>query len=207
VDLEGGWLHVRNKTDLGWRVKTGEERSVPLLPEVVAVLRSVIGKRKGGPVFVREKLVGKRPTLVGDRRELARVCEERQQAARVDGQPLARAEAHAIAFGVWWDAGVVKADAVRTSFVRVMKRIGHPEATCPKSWRHSFATLLQDANVDPLIRQRTLGHKPTNSSGLGMTANYTHTRPETQREQVERALRLWPDSLSLGLEFARRRQH
>jgi hypothetical protein len=31
LDLEGGWLHVRNKTGLGWRVKTGNERSVPLL--------------------------------------------------------------------------------------------------------------------------------------------------------------------------------
>jgi len=70
---------------------------------------------------------------------------------------------------------VVKADVVRNSFVRIMKSLGHPEATCPKSWRHSFATLLQDANVAPLIRQQVLGHKPTNSNGLGMTANYTHT--------------------------------
>ena len=23
LDLEKGWLHVRNKVDLGWRVKTG----------------------------------------------------------------------------------------------------------------------------------------------------------------------------------------
>jgi integrase len=30
VDLERGWLHVRNKTDLGWRVKTGHDRPVPL---------------------------------------------------------------------------------------------------------------------------------------------------------------------------------
>jgi hypothetical protein len=56
---------------------------------------------------------------------------------------------------VWCDAGAIKADAVRNSFVRIMEDIGHPEATCPKSWRHSFATLLQDANVDPLIRQIT----------------------------------------------------
>jgi integrase len=104
---------------------------------------------------------------------------------------------------VWWDAGVVKADVVRTSFVRTMKRVGHPEATCPKSWRHSFATLLQDANVDPLIRQQALGHKPTNGSGLGMTANYTHTRDETRREQIEGALRRWPDSLRYALERVR----
>ena len=35
--------------------------------------------------------------------------------------------------------------------------LGLEEATCPKSWRHTFATLLQDSNVDPLVRQITLG--------------------------------------------------
>jgi integrase len=99
---------------------------------------------------------------------------------------------------VWREAGAVKSDAVRRSFIRIAAAIGHPEATCPKSWRHTFATLLQDANVDPLIRQRTLGHTPTAGSGLGMTAVYTHTRPETQRQQVDDALRRWPESLRLA---------
>jgi len=46
--------------------------------------------------------------------------------------------------------------------------------------------LLQDANVDPLIRQQTLGHKPTNSNGLGMTGNYTHTRQKTKSNKSTR---------------------
>jgi integrase len=50
-----------------------------------------------------------------------------------------------------------------------------------------------------LIRQQTLGHKPTDSNGLGMTGNYTHTRPETQRQQIEQALRE-PESLAFALE-------
>jgi hypothetical protein len=62
---------------------------------------------------------------------------------------------------------------------------------------------LQDANIDPLIRQITLGHKPTNCNGLGMTGSYTHTRPETQRQQIEQALRRWPKSLSLARTFGR----
>ena len=67
VDLTGGWLHIRNKPGLGWRVKTGNERSVPLLAEVVAVLRSVIGDRVVGPVFLRERIRdGHQPLLVGD---------------------------------------------------------------------------------------------------------------------------------------------
>ena len=197
VDLREGWLFVRNKTELGWRVKTGQERSVPLLPEVVRVLRSVIGKRRAGPVFLREKLVGKTPDLMGDRRELEQVCRNRRQEAT---QPLSRSEESGIARKIWREAGAVKADAIRTSFVRIMKSLGHPESTCPKSWRHSFATLLQDANVDPLIRQQTLGHRPTNGNGLGMTGNYTHTRSETLREQIVQALRRWPESLRYAVE-------
>ena len=34
-----GWMHVRNKPELGWRIKTRRERSVPLVDELVAVLR------------------------------------------------------------------------------------------------------------------------------------------------------------------------
>ncbi|MCE9531922.1 MAG: site-specific integrase [Planctomycetes bacterium] len=199
IDLDGGWLHVRNKTELGWRIKTGTERRVPLLSEVISVLRLVIGNRVAGPVFLRERFRdGCLPELVGGRRELERACAQRE---RQSGGALSRNERLQIARGVWRDAGTIKADRIRITFVRVMKAIGKPEATCPKSWRHTFATLLQDANVDPLIRQITLGHKPTASTGLGMTGNYTHTRPGTQREQIENALRRWPKSLKLALTF------
>ena len=54
--------------------------------------------------------------------------------------------------------------------------------------------------IDPLIRQQTLGHRPTTSNGLGMTGTYTHTRPETQRQQIEQALRHWPESLRYAME-------
>ncbi|NMG22959.1 tyrosine-type recombinase/integrase [Brasilonema bromeliae] len=193
VDLADGWLHVRNKVELGWRVKTGQERVVPLLPEVVAVLRTVVGMRTRGPVFLRERFHARRASVAGDRRELGKALRDRRGAA---GRPLTRAEEAALAGKLWWDAGAVRADKVRQVFVRGMAAIGRPDATCPKSWRHTFATLLQDANVDPLIRQQVLGHKPTLGAGLGMTAHYTHTRPETRREQVERALRRWPASLA-----------
>jgi integrase len=194
LDLAGGWLHVRNKPGLDWRVKTGAERIVPLLPEVVAVLRRVVGERTVGPVFRRARIAAGQSRLVGDARllaaELDRRCGARSGTmTRIDRARLGRS--------VWCDAGAVKADAVRQSFIRVAAAIGIPEATCPKSWRHTFATLMQDSNVDPLIRQQTLGHRPTSGSGLGMTAVYTHTRPETLREQVFSALRRWPESIEL----------
>lgn len=200
IDWHGGWLHVHNKLALGWRIKTGGERSIPLLPEVIGVLRRVIGKRTVGPVFLRETLQSGRHAvaLVGARAELERVCGLRQAAGSAG---LSRSQLHRIARTVWRDAGAVKPDAIRLSFMRLMRGLGHPEATCPKSWRHTFATLLQDANVDPLVRQITLGHKPSSGGGLGMTAQYTHTRPETQRQQIEQALRRWPASLALAHQF------
>jgi integrase len=199
VDLTTGWLQVRNKTALGWRIKTGNERQVPLLPEVVAVIRHVIGERRCGPVFLRDRFSEKvRPPLIADRRGLERVCQDRQLAC---GKVLSRVEILRLARSIWREAGAVKADVIRNSFIRIARAIDHPEATCPKSWRHTFATLLQDANVDPLVRQITLGHKPTTGAGLGMTANYTHTRPETQRQQIEQALRLWPQSLEVARGF------
>jgi integrase len=199
VDLNAGWLHVRNQTALGWRVKTGSARDVPLLPEVAAVLRRVIGDRTAGPVFLRKRFAGGiLPPLVGDRKELERICAERQHAA---GLSRSRAELLRIARTVWRDAGAIQAEAIRTAFIRVMRVIGHPEATCPKSWRHTFATLLQAGGVDPLIRQLVLGHQPTSDRGLGMTSVYTHPWPWVQRQQVEQALRQWPQSLTLAGHF------
>jgi integrase len=155
VDLEGGWLTVRNKPELGWRVKTGNGRKVPLLPEVVAVLRAVLGNRREGVLFQREGCEKRPPKLSGN--EQALIAEVRSRLAAV-GRPAFRKEEHRVVRGVWQQAGCILADRIRISFCRVMRRIGHPQSTCPKSWRHSFATLLQDANVDPLIRQIVMGH-------------------------------------------------
>jgi len=158
VDLAGGWLHVRNKVELGWRIKTGQERVVPLLPEAVEVVRRVIGTRLRGPVFLREKLAGRVPLVVADSRGLERLLRDRRVAG---GRALTRTEEATLAKKLWWDAGAVKPDQLRVSFVRAAAAIGHPESTCPESWRHTYATLLQDANVAPLIRQQVMGHKPS----------------------------------------------
>ncbi|MGO8745943.1 MAG: hypothetical protein ACLQNE_08125 [Thermoguttaceae bacterium] len=66
--------------------------------------------------------------------------------------------------------------------------------------RSSFDTV----NVDPLIRQITLGHAPEGGApggGPGMTAVYTHTRLETQRREILRAVRLRPESLTQEKRF------
>ncbi len=108
-------------------------------------------------------------------------------------EPLTRAQQAKVARGLWRDLGALKADSIRNSFIGTATAAGLEDVTCPKSWRHTFATLLQDARVDPLVRQITLGHAPTGGdSALGMTGVYTHTRPETQRQEILRACGFGP---------------
>jgi integrase len=206
LDLDGGWLRVRNKAELGWRIKTGRERSVPLVKEVIAVLRRVIGSRREGPVFLRQQH-DRRATPLGPvgRSGMQHVLAERLREfeARAGVSPTREQESR-ITRMVWRDAGAIRSEAIRQSFIRTARTAGLLAATCPKSWRHTFATLLQDANVDPLIRQITLGHQSqgVDRGALGMTSVYTHTRPTTQKEQIERALHQWPASLALASEWS-----
>ena len=201
IDLGGRWLHIRNKPELGWSVKTRNERSVPLVRELCEVLRRVIGDRTAGLVFRRPRFSGSESDCAAaDLQQLIRVFQARSTIeVRRAGTDLSRIEKLRLAQRVWHDAGALDPDQVRTTFIRIAKRCGLDDATCPKSWRHTFATLLQDANVDPLLRQITLGHQPSGAGGaLGMTSVYTHSRPETQSREIERALRIWPQSLMVA---------
>ena len=210
LDLEQGWLHVRNKVELGWRIKTGVERRIPLVAELIQLLRMVVGPRTAGPVFLQKRFwAGAVAIPTCDRAGLAHLLEQRiQDAEQRQAGPLARVDKLRLARSAWRNAGALNGDDIRNSFIRIAQYAGLSAATCPKSWRHTFATLLQDANVDPLIRQLTLGHKPTNlSEGLGMTGRYSHSRPETQKSSIDRALRLWPGSLELVVQMSTGEQH
>jgi integrase len=205
LDLEQGWLRICNKPELGWRIKTRRERVVPLIDELITVLRRVIGDRQAGPVFLRQQFNLNHQRLASAGRDaLARAVADRvQKTEEQTDQNLSRQQRAGVARTVWRDAGALRSDRIRQSFIRLAAATALTGASCPKSWRHSFATLLQDANVDPLIRQLTLGHAPTGSTdSLGMTSVYTHTRRETQRREILRAVRLWPQSLELAQRFA-----
>lgn len=191
----------------GCRVKTRRERQVPLLPEVCSVLRRVIGDRTAGPLFQRPgSLAVRQRWQTAGLTKLIRAVEQAIAAAeRQANRPLARTEIARLQRQVWRDAGALRIDQVRNSFIAVAQSCGLDGATCPKSWRHTFATLLQEGNVDPLIRQLTMGHAPSfgPESALGMTAMYTHTRWSTQQREIARALRLWPASLRLAQQWAK----
>jgi integrase len=195
LDLETGWLRVRNKPELGWQVKTRNERDIPLVPVLKDVLKHWVGDHRTGPVFLQRQYTnGYEPALAGlTKAALVRELTLRNRAREVQsGTGLSRAEQLQTAKAVWLGTGALKTDMVRTEFMGLTAKMGHPEITAPKTLRHSFATILQDANVDPLIRNELMGHVPAGvampGAGLAMTAVYTHTRPETKRQQLEDAL-------------------
>ncbi len=197
LDLTGGWLHIRNKPELDWQVKTRNERSIPLHPQLILLLRKHVGIRRSGPLFTRRGVVCSGLPLTGrTRAALVAELNLRVEAAvqAVDQPPRLLRQRHAK--NVWRDAGAVRPDKLREAFMKLTAQIGMPEVTTPKTLRHLFATTLQDANTDPLIRNQLMGHSaaglPSASGGLGMTSVYTHTRPETLRRQLMEALQDHP---------------
>jgi len=194
LNLNGAALRIRNRPQLGWQVKTRNEREIPLHPTLVEVLRRTLAGRTTGPVFRRRRFsMGVEPELSGRTPEmlvpeLARRASERE---REIGSSLSRAERLGVAKTVWRDAGAIKPERLRLEFMELTAAIGLPRSTAPKLLRHLFATGLQEAGVDPLIRNELMGHVPAGSKGggeLAMTAVYTHTRPETKRRQLDLAL-------------------
>jgi len=186
-DLDGGVLHVTNKADLGWQVKTRSEREIPLHPALVDVLRRAVGNRKVGPAFL-SRAPGRRMGATC----VEKAVEEQTRRAEVEaGRVLDRAERARACRKAWVEAGALTSKTIRREFMRLTLRIGLPEMTEPKVLRHIFATMLQEANVDPLIRMELMGHAPQGgrSGGpLGMTTVYTHSSPATRRSQLLAAL-------------------
>jgi integrase len=209
VDLEQRILRVRNKPHLGWQVKTRNERDIPLVPVLVDVLREFVGARQRGPLVVRRGLQGGSvdgfPFATPD--TMRRHLEQRvRETSAADSAHSERALVQSLSRGVWRDVGAVRTDRIRHEFMRLTRRIGRPELTAPKSLRHLFATGLQDGNVDPLIRCEIMGHATGKTGGgLGMTANYTHTRPETKRKQLEGAL-AGREAVAVAHEWLRNRK-
>lgn len=195
LDLGACVLRVRNKPGLGWQVKTRNEREIPLMPELSEVLRVYLDGRSTGPVFLRrrraeQKSPDQRPDVpAAIELALARCVTDQQQEL---GRTLTRSEWGRLARHAWQELGTVEEGYIRTQFMRLTVTIGMPGCTAPKMLRHMFATSLQEGQVDPLIRNELMGHVAAGVKsagyGLGMTAVYTHTRPETRRKQLETAL-------------------
>ncbi len=158
---------------LGWQVKTRNERDVPLVPMLHNVLRHRVGQRRSGPVFVQRRCFDSHqpPLASRSRKSLEQEVVKRLLAhEKLHEQPPSRADRNDIARTVWRDLGALKEDWIRKDFIQLTKAIGLGEITAPKTLRHTFATILQETDVDPLVRNELMGHAPmgTGLSGSGL---------------------------------------
>jgi len=181
IDFDRGIIRIRPKPELMWFVKTNRERDLAITVEVGQALRKVIGKRRGGFVFLARPFVSgdvalplkaKSPTQSQDWFE--RHLMEVQQAGTSDAKLLAR-HMERVARTV----GKISEKKVRQEFMAVTKAIGRPGVTKVHSLRHLFSTRAQEAGMSPLMVQQILGH-----TTLQMTARYTHLGIEAQRKAL-----------------------
>ncbi|QDU21805.1 tyrosine-type recombinase/integrase [Urbifossiella limnaea] len=193
LDLAAGLVRVRNKPRLGWQVKTRNQRDMPLVPALADVLRVHLAGRTSGPVFLRRTWTADGPRFDAS----SPAALEAELSRRLASRDATRGESdrdvrRRLARRLWRDAGAVDEGRVRVEFIRAAGAAGLAGQTAPKVLRHQFATALQEGRVDPLVRNILMGHAAAGvrsaGHGLGMTAVYTHTRPETVREQLLAAL-------------------
>lgn len=198
IDLSTGWISIRNKPELGWSIKTRNERHIPLIPELKDLIGCLASSRRKGLIFIR--CCASKTFTQLTRKEMETNLQERiRSIEELSGTQIDRLQQHRLAKQLWKDCGAWDPDQIRRRFLAITKKCGWPEATCVKSFRHTFATLLQLANVDPLVRQLTMGHSPQGGNGaLGMTAVYTHTQPEFHSSEICRASLMWPESLEIA---------
>jgi integrase len=211
LDLDQGWLMVRNKPTLGWQVKTRNQRRIPLVPEAAQLLRCVIGNRCSGPVFLRRLLATREAAAWWAEQSQAELEAEVQR--RVESKALlagqvTRADRRRICRRLWVEMGAVKEDRLRNEFMGLTRRIGVAQLTAPKLLRHTFATILQEERVDPLIRNQLMGHaladQHRSKGPLAMTAVYSHAGPEAIRRQLTDALQDRPGMQVIRQWLARR---
>ncbi|KKK97770.1 hypothetical protein LCGC14_2649420, partial [marine sediment metagenome] len=202
ADLDHATLHICSKADTGWWVKTRTDRAIPLPGPLAELLSRVVAGRRAGVLFSQRGCGDVRTARLPDATHdaLAREHARRLRSASTrPDEPPSPSEQMRLAGRLWLDAGAITNDRIRLEFMRITRRIGLANVTAPKCWRHTFATLMQEAGVDPLIRQQTMGHTPTDRSKgiLGMTGVYTHTPPDLHRQQLQRVLDLRPRSIAL----------
>jgi integrase len=195
LDFEHGLIHVRSKPEFHFTTKTRNARLLPMTEEIRSALCQAISARTAGPVFQRRGFPHRGVTVISGRSlaELQRAFGQFMAGERMlaeQGRPWSReAEARAANRG-WYRMGALRVEDNRREFIRIMRRAGLEGRTCVKDFRHTWATTLQVARVDPFARRDMLGH-----TGLLMTGHYTHTSPEVLNTEVQRAREVRPGAI------------
>ncbi len=197
VDLRARILHVRNRPELGWKTKTRSERRIYLFDELLDVVRRAAGDRACGPLFLAPRFGpgnGTPPLAGKDLRTLAQELQRRiAERSERDGATATRLMEAKVARELWRDMGATTPKLMRRGFMKITKRIGRPDLTCPKVFRHGMATAMQAAGVDPFVRKEIIGHTRLETTGI-----YTHTAEATLGREMVKAARTRGRSLELA---------
>jgi len=197
VDFGARVMHVRNRPELGWKTKTRNERRIYLFDELLDVVRRAAGDRACGALFLAPRFGSGNgvPPLAGkDLRTLVQELQRRiAERNERDGTTATRQMEAKVARELWRDMGATTPKRLRQDFMKITKRIGRPDLTCPKVFRHGMATAMQAAGVDPFVRKEIIGHTRLETTGI-----YTHTAEATLGREMEKAARLRARSLELA---------
>jgi integrase len=196
VDFTSRVLHIRNHPELGWRTKTRNELRIFLTDDLLAVVRDAAGNRKHGPLILARKFAGGQalPPLAGlSTGELAKEFTGYMAAPVESSGPMSARERTAEQIDRFWrDLGATHHKKIRLEFIRVAKRIGRRDLSCPKLWRHQMATAMQEADVDPFARKEIIGHTRLETTGI-----YTHTSLAVLGQQMAKVERLRGEALGV----------
>jgi integrase len=198
LDFENGLLRIRSRPSLGWHIKTRCDRAVPIFEEFIKLLRRMLNGRESGVVFRRKRFCDNSAPI------LDHVTVENLEAVARAGSPLwVRTRRGWQIHQAASVCGVTQEPFELANPCRV-----YEDLTADWSWhRHNaqnMATHLCDADAG---RQRRSPHPAASprapqagrpGAGLGMTAVYTHTRPDTYRQANSTCDRwLMPEVLAL----------
>jgi integrase len=180
VDFQEGVIRIRSKPWLYWTVKTRRRREIPLIEEIAQSLRTLIGKRRAGFVFLNAGLNGdpaksfKTPQALREHVEgiAAEISDD-------DMDQQMRKQKQAVAT-FCRSIGQIPEKRLRTEFVALAKAIGRPDLTRVHDLRHLFASRAQEAGMNPLLVQAILGH-----ASLDMTRRYSHFSVDAKRAAME----------------------
>ncbi len=186
VDLDAARIRICSKPEMFWRVKTSRRRELPLVDELQELFARLVGDRRAGFVFLREKYVtgADRParrfeTDSAFRNHLKGIADTlRAENPQIDEKDVRKA---VMRFGR--SMGQLRVKEVQNEFCRLTLQIGCPEFTRTHDLRHLFSSRAQEAGTNPLLVQDILGH-----ATLDMTRRYTHFGSDAKTAAVSQLL-------------------
>jgi integrase len=176
--LQTDWLLVPNIPELDYRTKGRRDKRFPLLASVDGYWNHLRAETIQGVLFQRRRVVdGRQPSALA-KLSLAELQDLYRE--RLQGQQKGHEARKKLRNQLFFEAGGIDYDELKSAFHRIHKQLGWPAAATLKDFRHLFATTLANAGMPEGYRKYLLGHAP----GRDAAVAYTHLNK--LREHYER---------------------